>query len=298
MSSWTRLVSRVASSCIRPAKRLTASGSSEASMHGLGEQRERADRGLELMADVGDEVAADGLDPAGLGEVLDQQQDQPGAERGDPGGDGEGLAPAGAAPRQVQLDLPDLAVPPGVAGHPQHRLDGELAAADQPEGVRGGAGLDDGVAPRRGRRRRSGVPTARCRPGRQHGVRVQRGARGLRLVALAPAERQHGEDTGAQPGERRHCGDRRVHVHALQVMRRSGHPQPCRAPLEHPSPRVHRGDGAGSLPTPAPAAYGGRGALPRVHLDAGRLTGARPRPTWQGHTSPREQTSARVSERS
>ena len=29
----------------------------------LGEQRERADRGLELVADVGDEVAADRLDP-------------------------------------------------------------------------------------------------------------------------------------------------------------------------------------------------------------------------------------------
>ena len=63
------------------------------------------------MADVGDEVAAYRLDAAGLGEVLDQQQDEPGAERGDPGGDGEGLAAAGAAARQIQLDLAYLAVP-------------------------------------------------------------------------------------------------------------------------------------------------------------------------------------------
>ncbi|KIX78569.1 hypothetical protein SF12_08350, partial [Streptomyces sp. MBRL 601] len=61
----------------------------------LGEQGEGADRGLQLVADVGDEVAAYGFDAAGLGEVLDQEQYQAGAERGDPRGDGEPVAPAG-----------------------------------------------------------------------------------------------------------------------------------------------------------------------------------------------------------
>ena len=42
----------------------------------LGQQRQRADRGLELVADVGHEVAADRVDAAQLGEVLGEDQDQ------------------------------------------------------------------------------------------------------------------------------------------------------------------------------------------------------------------------------
>ena len=53
----------------------------------LGQQPDRADRGLELVADVGDEVAADRLDPALAGAVLDQRQHQPRAQRRDPRGD-------------------------------------------------------------------------------------------------------------------------------------------------------------------------------------------------------------------
>ena len=60
----------------------------------LGQQPDRADRGLQLVADVGDEVAADRLDPALAGAVLDQRQHQPRAQRRDPGGDvrGDGAA--------------------------------------------------------------------------------------------------------------------------------------------------------------------------------------------------------------
>ncbi len=61
------------------------------------------------------------------------------------GGDGQGLPPSGPPPRQIQLDLAYFPVATGVAGHLHHRLDGELAAAHQPEGVRGRAGLDHGV---------------------------------------------------------------------------------------------------------------------------------------------------------
>ena len=51
----------------------------------LGQQAESTDRGLQLVADVGDEVAADLLDPAGLGVVLDEQQDVAAAQRAPPG---------------------------------------------------------------------------------------------------------------------------------------------------------------------------------------------------------------------
>lgn len=47
---------------------------------GLGEEGESADRRLQLMAHVRDEVASYRFDAAGLGEVLDQQEHQPGAE--------------------------------------------------------------------------------------------------------------------------------------------------------------------------------------------------------------------------
>ena len=53
----------------------------------LGEQPDRADRRLQLVAHVGDEVAAYLLDPALAGAVLDQGQHQVRAERRDAGGD-------------------------------------------------------------------------------------------------------------------------------------------------------------------------------------------------------------------
>ena len=48
-------------------------------LEGLGQQAEGADRGLQLVADVGDEVAPHGLEPAPLGDVLD---DGHGADHG------------------------------------------------------------------------------------------------------------------------------------------------------------------------------------------------------------------------
>ena len=78
ISSRTSRPSRSASCAIRPAKRCTASGSSAALLDRLGEQRQRADRRLQLVPDVGDEVAADRLRPPGLGDVLQHQRDRPG----------------------------------------------------------------------------------------------------------------------------------------------------------------------------------------------------------------------------
>lgn len=184
---------------------------------GLGEQGERADRRLQLMADVGDEVAPDHLDAPGLGQVLDQQQHEAGAERGDPGGDRQGLAAAGAPARKIQLHLPYLTVTAGVAGHVEHRLHGQLPAPDQPQCVRRGAGLDHRVALVEHHRRGAEHREHGVHAGRQDRVRVQGCPGGPRLVALAPAERQHGDDAGAQPGDRCSCGDRRVHVHASRL---------------------------------------------------------------------------------
>lgn len=183
----------------------------------FGQQGEGPDRGLQLVADVRDEVAADGLDASGLGEVLDEQEDEPGAQRGHPGRHRQGFAPAGAAPGQVQLDLAYLSVASGVPRHQEHRFDGELAATDQPEGVRGGAGLDYGVGlvEDDGRGAEHGQNGVHAR--RKHGIGVQGGPGGSVLVAFAPTERQHGDDAGEHPGDRCRCGDRRVHVHASRL---------------------------------------------------------------------------------
>lgn len=184
---------------------------------GLGQEEERADGCLQLVAHVRDEVAPYRFDTAGLGEVLHQQEHQPGAERGDARGDGECIAPPCPPPRQIQLDLPYLPVPPCVPGHLQHRLHGEPAAADQAEGVRRRAGLDDrvGLVEDDGRRTEHGKDGVHAR--RKHRVGVERGAGGALLLPLAPAERQHGDDTGEHPGDRCCCGDRRVHVHASRL---------------------------------------------------------------------------------
>lgn len=183
----------------------------------LGQQGESADRCLQLMAHVRDEVAPYRLYAPGLGEVLDEEQYEPGAEGGHPGGDGEGLAAAGAAPGQVQLDLPYLAVAPGVPGHLEHGFDGELAAAHQTEGVRRRAGLDDGVPFVEDHRRGAQHRQDRVHAGWQDRVGVQGGPGGSFQVAFAPAERQHGDDAGENPGDRCRCGDRRVHVHAPRL---------------------------------------------------------------------------------
>ncbi|BFO22626.1 hypothetical protein SHKM778_90140 [Streptomyces sp. KM77-8] len=169
------------------------------------------------MVDVGDEVASYGFYAAGLGEVLDEQQDEPGAERRHPRGHREGLAAPGPPAGQVQLDLAYLAVAPGVTCHLHHGFHGEFAAADQSEGVRGGAGLDHavGLVEDDGGRAQHGQDGVHTR--RKHRVRVQRGARGAPLFALADAERQHGDDTGEHSGDRCHCGDCRVHVHASRL---------------------------------------------------------------------------------
>ena len=107
MTCWTRLGQALALQAHPAGEPAHGLGVLGGLVDGLGEQPDRADRRLELVADVGHEVPADRLDPALPGAVLDQRQHQPGAQRGDPGGDG---ARRGQLAASGQLGLADLAV--------------------------------------------------------------------------------------------------------------------------------------------------------------------------------------------
>ena len=74
ISSLTIDDSRAASCCIRPANRTHRLGVVGGALDRLGEQRQRADRRLELVRDVGDEVAAYVVDPGRLGPVVGQRR--------------------------------------------------------------------------------------------------------------------------------------------------------------------------------------------------------------------------------
>ena len=105
----------------------------------LGHQAQRADRGLQLVADVGDEVPADGLQPAPLGDVLDDRhRPQDGAVLGRAGR--PGWSGCGEAARTARSSPPvsRRPGPPSAAGSGPAR-----------------------PAPRRGGHRRSWRP-ARC----------------------------------------------------------------------------------------------------------------------------------------
>ena len=93
-SSMIRLT-RKASVWMRAASRWATSGSGSDDQ-GLGQQAERAHRGLELVADVGHEVAADLLEAPALGDVLDDGDDpeRPPAVVDQPRPHGQGAARA------------------------------------------------------------------------------------------------------------------------------------------------------------------------------------------------------------
>ena len=114
---------------------------------GLGEQPDGADRGLELVADVGDEVAAHRLDPLLARAVLDQGEHQPGAQGRDAGGEGAHRPPSGPC-RSSSLSriCPSRRT---CATRSSSSGDHDRVAAHQPEGVRRRRGLE-----RRGRTRR------------------------------------------------------------------------------------------------------------------------------------------------
>ena len=159
----------------------------------LGQQRHRADRRLELVADVGDEVAPDRLDPAGLRDVLDEQGDVPGsADRGQP--DAHGLRhPAQPRGGQLELGLVRRAAAAGVAHQPAQLGHRDPVLAHDSQAQRRVVGehhvvlaVEDGDRDRqrvRSPRRRRAPPgrAARRRAGRRRagsaGLRAARGRR-------------------------------------------------------------------------------------------------------------------------
>ena len=106
----------------------------------VGEQDQRADRGLQLVADVDGEVAADGVQPAFPGPVLHQHEHQLAAQRRHPGT--HVLRGAEPAADDLQVLLADLPVPADRADHGQQVVDHQPLTPDDAEHVGRGAGLE------------------------------------------------------------------------------------------------------------------------------------------------------------
>jgi hypothetical protein len=94
-------------------------------LDGFGEQGEGTDRGLELVAHVGDEVAPDRVEAAFLGAVLDEDENQLGSDRRHPGGDGDDILPEPPT-RDFQVALADLAIAAHLADESQQLVDDDV----------------------------------------------------------------------------------------------------------------------------------------------------------------------------
>ena len=118
-------LTRKASAWMREARRWATSGSGS-TVRVSASRPEGADRGLELVAHVGHEVAADLLEPAALGHVLDDGDDPERAPAvvDEPGAHGQRLAG-----RSVEVEGPlGRAVLPGVLEQLGDRLGGQGVA--------------------------------------------------------------------------------------------------------------------------------------------------------------------------
>ena len=222
----------------------------------LGEQLQRADRGLQLVADVGHEVAADPGHAVRLGDVGGLDRDVAAAEcRPRAGARRAGSPAAVATARQVQLDLAAYAGAPDLAGErTDDRVRGDRAgrAAGAQQAHARAAGLtstgtssaSSTTTPTRSESRLRRPSPAGPRPGRRSRSSLDPGwpARGR---GRAPISRPGGSRPGHQAGCRAHRprppsppGDRRVIVHLSTTQNRTKH-----AALRQCSPRpgvVHR----------------------------------------------------------
>ena len=183
------------SCCMRSANRRDGLGVVGRVLHASASSCERADRGLELVADVRDEVAADGVHPARLGLVLDERPARAvvpsGATRTRAG------SVVAAACRAAGRARPRGSRRPGGPGWPARagRARHQPVAADQPERVRGRARPTHAVAPRRARpRTRQRRSSTDATPVRRVQARARRrrpsvGAAGARSAALDQAPR-------------------------------------------------------------------------------------------------------------
>jgi hypothetical protein len=179
----------------------------------LGEQRQRPDRRLQLVADVGHEVAADGIRPPGLGHVLQHQRHRT-RRRGGATVQPDAMRPheAGAAADQVAGEA-DVG-PPAAPG--PHRLrqsqqlgDEEAAAADDAQRPCGGIGQQHrvvGVDEHHGRVHEVQEPPGEGRLGKRDRRVAGRGA----AVVVAGAEDDRGGHDRAQE-EADHEGNHWTH---------------------------------------------------------------------------------------
>ena len=161
----------------------------------VGEQLDGTDRRLQLVAHVGHEVAADRLDPALAGAVLDQGQHQLRAQR---------RHPRGHVPRRharalhEQLGLADLAV----AAYLPHQV-GQLALGDL-------LAADDAHRDRRRRRLQHGVAGVDDQgAAAQDGEHGGHAGRQLRLRDVLRAQLALADPEGEYGAATQHCSEQR-----------------------------------------------------------------------------------------
>jgi hypothetical protein len=111
---------------------------------GLGQQGQPADRCLELVADVHDEVATDLLDPSSLGTVLHEQEHEAAAQRSHPSANGDPAPPQRSA-GQIELDLPDDTITANPSGQMTQLVVDQVVVADQSVSLGRGADADHGI---------------------------------------------------------------------------------------------------------------------------------------------------------
>ncbi len=219
MSSCTRLVRRVASICMRPANRSTASGSSEASMT-ASDSSESAPTGVFSSWLT---LATKSRRTASMRRASVRSSTSSSTSRDPRGrhacGHGEGL------PRPVpRLGRSSSTgrISPRPAGCPgaicSMGSTASLPPRTRPRAYAAELVLTTASASSRTTAEERSARQGRCpRRAAARGPCVERGARGALLLSFAPAERQHGDDTGEYSGDRCRCGDRRVHVHASRL---------------------------------------------------------------------------------
>ena len=220
------------------ARRLRVVGRLE---QGLGQQRERADRRLELVADVGHEVAAHPGHPVRLGDVGRLDRHVPGRivrrrSTGPPAPARRAARrqwPAAATAGQVELDLAPRPAAADLAGQgPDHGVDlgrgpADAVRADQAEVDRGRVGQHRRVGRRRARGRR---PAAR--PGRRRPPAAPAGAAGRSDLRFQPTAPTHSTPpmVGANVNQCTSCEvaetgpGRLMFIHRLVAVHRSSRP--------------------------------------------------------------------------
>jgi hypothetical protein len=158
---------------------------------GLGEQRQRTDRGLQLVAHVGDEVAADLRHPVRFGHVvhLDSHVAR-GTERDDLDPDPQRLQTS--ATRQLELDVARFASPAGAARQHPQRAVRDPAVADDADAPGSGIGEHHLVGE---------VQHHQCRAQRLDAAAAQIEVEGDRRRDLGPAHRPF-SPAGTPDGDR------------------------------------------------------------------------------------------------